>query len=208
MTRVFDDDLDGGFRNPRHPRRPAPGAPRRRDHDAGVPDLHLRPGRRSAQNKGYEYARGKNPTREALERNVAALEGGRHGFAFSSGMGCVDLHHEAVPVRRPHRLRREHLRRRLPPVRQAPPELRADLLLGGHPRPAAHRRRDDARHAARVRRDADEPAHAHHATCARRPTSRTGTTPCCSWTTPSRRPSSSARSSSARTWSTTRPRST
>jgi len=41
-------------------------------------------------NKGYEYARGKNPTREALERNVAALEGGTHGFAFSSGMGCVD----------------------------------------------------------------------------------------------------------------------
>lgn len=41
-------------------------------------------------NKGYEYARGKNPTREALERNVAALEGGQHGFAFSSGMGCLD----------------------------------------------------------------------------------------------------------------------
>lgn len=41
-------------------------------------------------NKGYEYARGKNPTREALERNVASLEGGVHGFAFSSGMGCLD----------------------------------------------------------------------------------------------------------------------
>ncbi|MEX2182047.1 MAG: PLP-dependent aspartate aminotransferase family protein [Gemmatimonadaceae bacterium] len=41
-------------------------------------------------NKGYEYARGKNPTREALERNVATLEGGQHGFAFSSGMGCLD----------------------------------------------------------------------------------------------------------------------
>lgn len=41
-------------------------------------------------NKGYEYARGKNPTREALERNIAALEGGQHGFAFSSGMGCLD----------------------------------------------------------------------------------------------------------------------
>lgn len=41
-------------------------------------------------NQGYEYARGKNPTREALERNVAALEGARHGFAFSSGMGCTD----------------------------------------------------------------------------------------------------------------------
>lgn len=42
------------------------------------------------KHKGYEYARGRNPTREALEKNVAALEGGRHGFAFSSGMGCVD----------------------------------------------------------------------------------------------------------------------
>jgi len=41
-------------------------------------------------NKGYEYARGKNPTREALERNIAALEGAQHGFAFSSGMGCLD----------------------------------------------------------------------------------------------------------------------
>jgi cystathionine beta-lyase/cystathionine gamma-synthase len=42
------------------------------------------------RNKGYEYARGKNPTREALERNIAALEGGVHGFAFASGMGCLD----------------------------------------------------------------------------------------------------------------------
>jgi len=42
------------------------------------------------RNRGYEYARGKNPTREALERNVASLEGGRHGFAFGSGMGAID----------------------------------------------------------------------------------------------------------------------
>jgi cystathionine beta-lyase/cystathionine gamma-synthase len=42
------------------------------------------------EHRGYEYARGKNPTREALERNLAVLEGGRHGFAFSSGMGCLD----------------------------------------------------------------------------------------------------------------------
>lgn len=42
------------------------------------------------RNRGYEYARGKNPTREALERNIAALEGGTFGFAFSSGMGCLD----------------------------------------------------------------------------------------------------------------------
>ena len=42
------------------------------------------------RHKGYEYARTQNPTREALERNVAALEGGRHGFAFGSGLAAVD----------------------------------------------------------------------------------------------------------------------
>ncbi len=42
------------------------------------------------RHKGYEYARTKNPTREALERNVAALEGGKHGFAFGSGLAGVD----------------------------------------------------------------------------------------------------------------------
>src|SRR5260370_12769700 len=41
-------------------------------------------------NKGFEYARTRNPTRDALERNVAALEGGRHGFAFASGLAAVD----------------------------------------------------------------------------------------------------------------------
>ncbi|HUL04324.1 MAG TPA: cystathionine gamma-synthase [Gemmatimonadales bacterium] len=42
------------------------------------------------RHKGYEYARTQNPTREALERNVAALEGGRHGFAFGSGLAALD----------------------------------------------------------------------------------------------------------------------
>jgi cystathionine beta-lyase/cystathionine gamma-synthase len=42
------------------------------------------------KHKGYEYARTSNPTRQVLERNVAALEGGTHGFAFSSGMASVD----------------------------------------------------------------------------------------------------------------------
>jgi cystathionine beta-lyase/cystathionine gamma-synthase len=42
------------------------------------------------KNKGYEYARTSNPTRQALERNVAALEGGTHGLAFASGMAAVD----------------------------------------------------------------------------------------------------------------------
>ncbi|MBA3260724.1 MAG: PLP-dependent transferase, partial [Gemmatimonadales bacterium] len=42
------------------------------------------------QHKGYEYARTQNPTREALERNVASLENGTHGFAFGSGLAALD----------------------------------------------------------------------------------------------------------------------
>lgn len=41
--------------------------------------------------KGYEYARTANPTREVLERNVAALEGATHGFAFGSGLAALDI---------------------------------------------------------------------------------------------------------------------
>ena len=40
-------------------------------------------------NKGYEYARGKNPTREAFERVVADLESGVQAFGFASGMGAT-----------------------------------------------------------------------------------------------------------------------
>jgi cystathionine gamma-lyase len=39
---------------------------------------------------GYEYARVQNPTREALEGNVASLEGGKHGIAFSSGLAAIE----------------------------------------------------------------------------------------------------------------------
>lgn len=42
------------------------------------------------KNKGYEYARTQNPTRAALEKNIAALEGARFGFAFASGMAAID----------------------------------------------------------------------------------------------------------------------
>jgi cystathionine gamma-lyase/cystathionine beta-lyase/cystathionine gamma-lyase/homocysteine desulfhydrase len=41
------------------------------------------------RHKGYEYARTQNPTRAALEANLAALEGGRTGFAFASGMAAI-----------------------------------------------------------------------------------------------------------------------
>jgi cystathionine beta-lyase/cystathionine gamma-synthase len=42
------------------------------------------------KHKGYEYARTQNPTREALERNIADLESGEYGFAFSSGLAAID----------------------------------------------------------------------------------------------------------------------
>lgn len=42
------------------------------------------------KNKGYAYARGKNPTRTALEKCLAALENAKHGLCFSSGMGAID----------------------------------------------------------------------------------------------------------------------
>src|SRR5215213_5911679 len=42
------------------------------------------------KNKGYEYARTQNPTRAALEKNIAALENARFGYAFASGMAAID----------------------------------------------------------------------------------------------------------------------
>jgi cystathionine gamma-lyase len=89
MTRVFDEDLNAGFGTR------AIHAGQRPDPLAGaimtpvyLTSTYVQEG--LGLNKGYEYARGKNPTREAFERNVASLENGRHGFAFSSGMGAID----------------------------------------------------------------------------------------------------------------------
>jgi cystathionine beta-lyase/cystathionine gamma-synthase len=42
------------------------------------------------KHKGYDYARAGNPTRTALERNLARLEGGVHGLAFASGMAAIN----------------------------------------------------------------------------------------------------------------------
>jgi cystathionine gamma-lyase/cystathionine beta-lyase/cystathionine gamma-lyase/homocysteine desulfhydrase len=42
------------------------------------------------KHKGFEYARTQNPTRLALEKNLAALEGGRAAFAFASGMAAIN----------------------------------------------------------------------------------------------------------------------
>ena len=83
MTRVFDEDLTAGFgtRAIHAGQRPEPLAGAIMT-PVYLTSTYVQDG--LGQNKGYEYARGKNPTREAFERNVAALENGRHGFAFSS----------------------------------------------------------------------------------------------------------------------------
>jgi cystathionine beta-lyase/cystathionine gamma-synthase len=41
------------------------------------------------QHKGYEYARTQNPTRSAVEANIAAIEGGKGAYAFASGMAAI-----------------------------------------------------------------------------------------------------------------------
>ena len=89
MTRIFDSDLESAFatRAIHAGQRPEPLAGAIMT-PVYLTSTYVQTG--LGENKGYEYARGRNPTREALERNVAALEGARHGFAFSSGMGCLD----------------------------------------------------------------------------------------------------------------------
>jgi cystathionine beta-lyase len=42
------------------------------------------------EHKGYEYSRTHNPTRTALQNNLAALENGKHGICFSSGLAAID----------------------------------------------------------------------------------------------------------------------
>ncbi len=89
MTKVLPTDLDAGFAT-------------RAVHSGQHPDLlsgavmtpiyqtstYAQEG--LGKHKGYEYARTQNPTREALERNIAALEGGQYGFAFGSGLAALD----------------------------------------------------------------------------------------------------------------------
>ena len=46
---------------------------------------------RLGEHKGYEYARTKNPTRSVVEANLAALERGKYGYCFASGMSAIDV---------------------------------------------------------------------------------------------------------------------
>jgi cystathionine gamma-synthase len=50
------------------------------------------------RHRGYEYARTGNPTRTALEKCLAALEGAAHGLAFASGMAAIDAVLHLLPA--------------------------------------------------------------------------------------------------------------
>ena len=158
------------------------------------------------ENKGYEYARGKNPTREALERTIAALEGAQHGFAFASGMGCLDsimkLFQSGDHIVCGANVYGGTFRLFDKLLQQHGP----DLLVRGHDGHAAHRGRVHAagrrRYSSRRRRIRS----CRSPISRRRRKSRTRTRRCSSSTTPSLRRSSSSRSRSAPTSSFTRRR--
>ena len=40
--------------------------------------------------QGYEYSRTQNPTRDALQKSLAALENGKHGLVYASGLAAID----------------------------------------------------------------------------------------------------------------------
>ena len=68
---------------------------------------------------GYEYSRSANPTRTALEECLAAIEGGRRGLAFASGLAAEDtLLRTRVLARRPRGDPRRRVRRHVPAVRE------------------------------------------------------------------------------------------
>ncbi|KPJ89596.1 MAG: cystathionine gamma-synthase [Gemmatimonas sp. SG8_17] len=89
MTRVLPRDLGRGFATR------AIHAGQQPDETTGAimtpvyqTSTYVQP--RLGEHKGFEYARTRNPTRDALERNLAALEGSSHGFAFASGIAATD----------------------------------------------------------------------------------------------------------------------
>ena len=71
--------------------------------------------------RGYEYSRSQNPTRERLERAVAALEGGRHGIAFAAGSAVTAAIAQFAPAGDGDRRRRRRLRRHVPVPRAGAP---------------------------------------------------------------------------------------
>ena len=89
MTQASDEDLSAGFATR------AIHAGQQPDDATGaiMPPVYLTSTyvqQKLGEHKGFEYSRTRNPTRDALERNIAALEGATHGHAFASGLAATD----------------------------------------------------------------------------------------------------------------------
>ena len=89
MARAFEEDLSAGFATQ------AIHAGQRPDASTGsiMPPVYLTSTfvhSKLGEHRGYEYSRTGNPTRDALERNIATLEGASHGLAFASGLAATD----------------------------------------------------------------------------------------------------------------------
>ena len=81
------------------------------------------------KNKGYEYARVSNPTRDRLETNLAALEGGIASPRLRQRNGCDQRHRDDAEGGRPRRCRTQSLWRNAAPFQSGAVELRTYIYL-------------------------------------------------------------------------------
>ena len=93
------------------------------------------------EHKGYEYSRTHNPTRFALEANLAALEGGVGGLCFASGLAATVDAARSCSIPAPRDRLRRPLRRHVPPVRQGLPPARLRVHVRRSARRAPRRSR-------------------------------------------------------------------
>jgi hypothetical protein len=109
--------------------------------------------------QGLDYGRSHNPTRWALERCVADLEGGAQAFAFASGLAAISTTLELLDAGCARDRERRPLRRHLPPLRAcARTQRRHALQLRRPVEPRRGAQGHSPRDAHAVGRDAEQPA--------------------------------------------------
>ena len=159
------------------------------------------------KHKGYEYGRTQNPTRSALEENLAVLEGGAGARAFASGMAAITAISTLVKAGDHVVCSNMTYGGTYRYYTKILANYGVDVLVRRHGR---RRPTSSARSGPRRRCCTSSPRPTRRcssATSRRSRSSRTGTAPSSSWTTPSPRRTSRSRSPSARTSSCTRRRS-
>ena len=159
------------------------------------------------KHKGYEYARTQNPTRSALEENLAVLEGGAGARAFASGMAAITAISTLVKAGDHVVCSNMTYGGTYRYYTKILAHYGVDVLLRRHGVAGRRRARDPARDEDAPPRVARPTRRCSSATSRCSRSSPTGTAPSSSSTTPSPRRTSRSRSRSARTSSCTRRRS-